>query len=449
MGQSNIAGQEEGAGAAAGVGLTDALEARLQAFARGVDLERLAKETGALVRHRGVATALALLRLVLGYSVLDYSLRRLGAWASLLGLAQISKTALLKRLRKCTRWLGALIVLALERQHLALPTNLPVRIKLLDATVICKPGSRGVDWRLHLGFDLASGCLDQIDLTDATGSERADRFDCQAGEIWIGDRAYALATHLAHFVFSGAWLVVRTGWNRLAWQDLAGKPFDLPAWLKQAHLAPAGPGQETDVWIPSPQGRFPLRLVAQAWPAAAAEQARRRARQAAKKNHHTVDERSVFTAGFIVLLTNLPLGTYPTQLVLALYRFRWQVELAFKRLKSLVHLDHLRARDPQLAQVYLLSKLLAVILMEHTQLQWLAQSPAVFSAQDRPLSPWRLTALLWEAFQAQVRGSFSLARLVDSFPSLLRYLCDEPRARLQQLAYARTLLARLGGCSGA
>jgi hypothetical protein len=420
-----------------------ALEGGLQALASRLDLDQMAKETGALVRHRGVATAVALLRLALGYSVLDYSLRLLGAWASVLGIAQVSKTALLNRLRQCPRFLGRLIVLALDQQRLRLPHPSPVRLKVLDASVICQPGSQGVDWRLHLGFDVAAGCLDQVDLSDATGSERAQRFHCQAGEIWLGDRAYALAKSLAHFVVSGAWLVVRTGWNRLAWQDQAGRPFELLAWLKAARLAPAGPAQATQVWIPSPQGRFPLRLVAQALPEAAAEQARRRARQAARKNHHNVDERSLFSAGFILLLTNLPVDRYAPQVVLDLYRFRWQIELAFKRLKSLLHLDHLRAKDPALAQAYLLSKLLAVILMEGRQLQLLADHPQVFSAQDRPLSGWRLTALLWEAFRAQVRGSISLDQVLAAFPNLLRYLCDAPRTRSQQLATARCLLAGL------
>ncbi len=422
------------------------LESGMQQLAGEQDLEKLAKETGALLRHRGVATAIDLLRIVLAYSVLDYSLRILGAWACVLGMAQLSKTALLKRLRKCRRWMGVLVVQALACQKLFLPQGISVRIKLLDASVVCQPGSKGVDWRVHLGFDLAAGCMDQVEVTDGTGGERASRFRCQPGEIWIGDRAYAIATNLAHFVFSNTWLVVRTGWNRLAWEDQDGNPFDLIAWLKKAHLQPEGPGQETQVWIPSPQGRFPLRLVAQALLESAAEEARRRARKTSKKMRHTPDERSLFTAGFILLLTNLPANTYPIQLVLDLYRFRWQVELAFKRLKSLMGLDHLRSRDPELAQVYLLSKLLAVILMERIQLHLLTQHPAAFGSQKHPMSFWHLHTLLWEQFRTLIRGSVSLDKILACFPKLLRYLRDEPRSREQQLARARCLLGGLCGC---
>ena len=145
----------------------------------GIDLEQSARSTGALKRRRGIHTARDLLRLVLGYSVLDYSLRLLGAWASLIQVAAISKTALHKRLALCRPWLGQLVVLLLAQSHLRLPTGLGVRVKLVDATVITQPGSEGVDWRLHLGFDLGRACLDQVELTDAKGAEGLERFEFQ------------------------------------------------------------------------------------------------------------------------------------------------------------------------------------------------------------------------------------------------------------------------------
>jgi hypothetical protein len=147
----------------------------------------------------------------------------------------------------------------------------------------------------------------------------------------------------------------------------------------------------------------------------------------------------LYTAGFVLVLTNLP-AAWSAETVLELYRFRWQVEVAFKRLKSLLHLDHLRARDPELAQVYLLAKLVGVLLLERIQLALMAQAPATFADRQRPVSPGRLTRLLWEAIQEIIRGPIRLERILTGFPHLLRYLCDEPRARPQQLAVARQLL---------
>lgn len=422
------------------------LEQGIEQLVKQAEIDRLAEETGALLRHRGIKTTRGLLMLVLGYGVLDYSLRMLGIWATVLQITNISKTALLRRLQKCTGWLGKLIVIAMEQQKVYLPKGVSVRIKLLDATVVCQPGSKGTDWRLHFGFDVPAGCMDQIEVTNGKGAELARRFQCQPGEIWIGDRAYAIARSLAHFVFSGAWLVIRTGWNRISWEKANGTPFDIIDWLKKTHLRPADPGLETQVWISSAQGRFSLRLIAKAIPGEAAERARRHCRREAKKNHHTPDERSLLTAGFILLLTNLPASHYPLQCVLDLYRFRWQVELAFKRLKSLIHLDHLRAKDAELAQVYLSSKILGIILMERIQLMLIARYPQAFNSQERPISLWRLNALLWDDLRRLVRGAVTLQKIRAVFPDLLKYLSDEPRTRVQQLAHARCLFGCL--CAG-
>ena len=52
----------------------------------GVDLDRLALETKALVRKREVRSAQDLLRMVLAYALWDWSFQLVGAWATVLGL---------------------------------------------------------------------------------------------------------------------------------------------------------------------------------------------------------------------------------------------------------------------------------------------------------------------------------------------------------------------------
>ena len=46
----------------------------------------------------------------------------------------------------------------------------------------------------------------------------------------------------------------------------------------------------------------------------------------------------------MVLATSLPGPAYPAEQILAAYRPCWQIELAFKQLKSLLHVDRLRTR---------------------------------------------------------------------------------------------------------
>jgi hypothetical protein len=48
----------------------------------------------------------------------------------------------------------------------------------------------------------------------------------------------------------------------------------------------------------------------------------------------------------------------------ALYSLRWRIELAFKRLKSLLRLDRLPAKDPGLAKAWIFAHLIAALLIE-------------------------------------------------------------------------------------
>ena len=425
--------------------LGEELEKGLARLEKTFDLDESARSSGALVRRRGVGSAHDLLRIVMGYSVLDWSLRMLGMWCVTVKLCNISKTALLHRLRNCQIWLGQLIVKILLQQRLAFPTGMNIRTRMFDASVICEPGSKGSDWRLHLGFDLGWMGMDWLQITDGHGGENMTRFPVAAGELWIGDRAYALASSVGHVLAGGAWILVRAGWRKLPFEQENGQRWDVIAWLKKANLVPAGDPQETKCWVTTPNGRFPLRLIARAIPEEAAESARRKMRREASKKGKTVDARSLYAAGFILLLTNLPLADWGMTQILQLYRFRWQIELAFKRLKSLLNLDGLRTRDPQLVQVYLLSKLLAALMLERLQGQIAQQYPDWFTDTHRPLSLWRLTALLWDHFRSTIRGNITLDQIMEVFPLLRRYLCDEPRKRVSQRAHAQAIFSGLCG----
>lgn len=410
------------------------------------DLERSARATQALVRRRGIRCALDLLRVALAYGVCDWSLRVLGAWCVLWGVGDLSDVALLNRLRRCHRWLGSLIVQLLQQRGLSLSSPAGVRLRLVDATTVSQPGSRGTDWRVHLSLDLGHLCLEDVAVTAADGGESLARFPGQPGDIVVADGGYAFPRSLGAVLAAPAWLVVRCHWHNLRWEDEEGQRLDLITWLQESGRREEAEPAERSVCLSTPQGRFTLRLIAQALPQAAADRARQRARQTAKRKGRTPDARNLFASGFILLLTNLPPSRWAARQVLDLYRIRWQMEMWIKRGKSLFHLDGLRARDPHLAQTYLLGKLLGMLLIDVLAQGVAIRVPEWFTTWERPLSPWRLATLLWEHLQSLVRGPVPWFRLVLLWPRLQRFLCDPPRKRRQQWAYARTLLTLMSGC---
>lgn len=89
---------------------------------------------------------------------------------------------------------------------------------------------------------------------------------------------------------------------------------------------------------------MPIRLIILRKTPEATEATQKTLRTQASRKQKTLDPRSLTAAEFLVLGTSLSAEGYPAEEVLAAYRLRWQIERAFKRLKSLIHIDKLPAR---------------------------------------------------------------------------------------------------------
>src|SRR5262245_2414283 len=155
-------------------------------------LEVSARATKAFLRPREIRNAVDLLRLILAYCLGESGLRSTAAWATSVGLVDISNVALLYRLRQCGDWLATLVGQLLAcRAPQASQGRL---IRIIDATTVPKAGptarKTSALWRIHSAFDLPREHFGYFALTDQQEGERLDRIAAVAGEIRIADRAY-------------------------------------------------------------------------------------------------------------------------------------------------------------------------------------------------------------------------------------------------------------------
>ena len=77
----------------------------------------------------------------------------------------------------------------------------------------------------------------------------------------------------------------------------------------------------------------------------------------------------------VILATSLPKTGYSARAVLAVYRLRWQIELAFKRLKSLLHIDRLPTWTERGSRSWLYAHLILALLCDDLSQDFLDSSP--------------------------------------------------------------------------
>jgi hypothetical protein len=296
------------------------------------------------------------LRLVFYHVPTNCSLRTATAMGAAAQIVEISPVALHLWMRKLEPCLAALLELTTDSQQIFAPERWTgYDIRAGDATVITRPGACTTTARVHYALQLTSLRPDQLDVTDETGGETFRRFEPAAGQLWLGDRAYANPPGIDWVCSTGADVLVRYNRGSLPLYDVKGYALDVPH--KLSRLGKPGRVRGWAGWV-HPAGTeeaFRGRLCTVRLPPDKAEEARQRLR---KEQGRKVSQDSLHAAEFVVVFTTAPQTRLVKERVLELYGLRWQVELHTKRDKSIARLDKLPNFRPDTIFSWLCAKLL-------------------------------------------------------------------------------------------
>lgn len=392
------------------------------------EIEKLAKEFRAFARARKIKTVAQLLRIVLLYSGLDKSLREVAANVTTT-IEKISDTAIAKRLIAAQAWVKAILPQMIDLPKIDGLSQR--RIIVVDGSCVESPGATGTEYRLHIALNLLT--LEIVDLlvADKNTSEKLTNFHFHAGDIIIGDRAYGKKQEIIKCHEQGCDLLIRCYSLLPLTNPTTGQQIDLVKQLRgKARLG-------SDSFAVEIKCEKSNRAVS-AWvhavklPAKQSAKARRKINAQAKKKKRNTRASTLFLAGWLVVITTLPPGEFSTEMILQLYRCRWQVELVIKRFKSVLDVDLLRAHfGSPLAQVWLNGKMLYVLMIERRAKRKCKYCQDSFSLDsERTLTDWRL----WKMIIDEVAPMITLAQFwpTQFSAATIRALAERPRRRKLQ-----------------
>jgi hypothetical protein len=322
-----------------------------------------ARELGALRRCRKFENAEILLRTLLIHLADGCSLRETAVRAKYGHIVSVSDVALLKRLKASGEWFRWMTVGVMKgwiEQQPAAIFGEELRIRVIDGSTIQEPGSTGSTWRIHYSIGLPSLQCDEVYVTSPEIGESFQQFRVHPGDVFLGDRNFGRRADIQHVVQGGGEVLVRINLTNLPLVNKKGASFPLLRHLRTLTGTKLG---DWEVWVPYKNTLLAGRVCALKKSKEAAEKARRKVLQENSRKGAAVKPETIEAAGYTFVFTTLDRTFSPTK-VLEMYRGRWQIEIVFKRLKSIIGLGHLRKTDLEGAKAWIHGKLLVAFLIE-------------------------------------------------------------------------------------
>lgn len=304
-----------------------------------------------------ITTADWLLRFILLHAGPNLPLRQTVALMAEAGGPSLSAMRLHMKMRRASSYLHALVERMVTWTSEAKPEQWAgYTMTLIDATMVCGPGAKGPETRIHTKMRVADVAV--LDAIVTSAGETFKHFTFEPGELVLADRAYGTASNVIYAKERGADVLVRYRRRgmRLWYQ---GERFDD---LTALEIIKGDDVIDFPVELEDGDDRIRGRFIAMRLSQEDAERARKRMKRSRKGD--VLSDEALEAAGYVIIFTTVPESRMSAKKCLDAYRLRWQIELQFKRWKSLCGFDRLpNYRDDTIVS-WLYAKLLIGILLD-------------------------------------------------------------------------------------
>ena len=280
------------------------------------------------------------------------------------------------------------------------------------------PGSGGAasaaNCKLQVVYDYKHGELRFLDVTAGTVPDNryTDHLPgmLQKGDLLLVDQGYFKLVTLAEIVTKEAFFLTRFLVHTTLKDALTQAPIDLAKHLSSLE----GNACEMQVLMGGKKRpQVACRLIALRVSEQVANERRRRLKKEAKKKGRAVSKHNLRMCDWTLLITNVPQRWLPLEMVRALYTVRWQIELLFKQLKSILRVHRSDTSKENRLRCELYGKLIGAVLIHRIHA---AETNRLWNTQRREVSMEKL----YKRFQER---AFTLFRiLLSSVTEAIAYL---------------------------
>jgi hypothetical protein len=313
---------------------------------------------------REIKTPADLMMLCLFHLLNGVSLVAVSTVAFALKIGDFSDVAFMKKFAQCGEWFKQISADLLLGGLISYPKPAYLegrRVLAVDASDVVEKGRSGKTYRLHYAIDLHTMTSDTFKITKEETGETLSNFDFRRGDLVVADRAYGTLNGMKHCLNCGADYILRLRTNCFAVYDGNGNKFDIAGGF--AGLKSGESGEAAVFAVLSDKTRIPVRICVKRKDEEGCEKSRKRLERRASRKGNSLREKTVVFNEYIVVVTSLG-NSVTAEEVLETYRWRWQVEIHFKRLKSILDFGGLPKKNPAASEAWLDGKITAALLIE-------------------------------------------------------------------------------------